>query len=90
MHAIDVVHEDDDDKQRKRMKEQMTELYNNATLLFDTWQSDMNVTKDSMKGYWRGQDEDWVADAREAGELLSQITILFYILKYACVTIGKY
>ena len=50
MHAIDVVHEDDDDKKRKRMKEQMTELYNNATLLFDTWQSDMNVTKDSMKG----------------------------------------
>ena len=25
-----------------------------------------------------------------AGELLSPITILFYILKYACVTIGKY
>ena len=24
------------------------------------------------------------------GELLSQITILFYILKYACVTIGEY
>ena len=24
------------------------------------------------------------------GELLSQITILFYILKHACVTIGKY
>ena len=27
---------------------------------------------------------------RKLGELLSQITILFYILKYACVTIGKY
>ena len=28
--------------------------------------------------------------AAGVGELLSQITILFYILKYACVTIGKY
>ena len=51
---------------KNEKNEKMTELYNNATLLFDTWRHSMNVTKDSMQGYWRGQDEDWVADAREA------------------------
>merc|ERR1711871_787664 len=26
----------------------------------------MNVSEKSMATYWRGQDEDWIADAREA------------------------
>ena len=64
--ALDNLEEDASAVDVATMKKQMSQLYKNATLLFDTWRAHMNVTKDAMKGYWRGQDEDWVADAREA------------------------
>ena len=65
--ALDAPSKDTGKKMNtEKIREKMVELYKNATTLFDTWRHDMNVTKDSMKGYWRGQDEDWVADAREA------------------------
>ena len=45
------------------------------------------ISSKGMTGYPMPGD---ASDSASERELLSQITILFYILKHACVTIGKY
>ncbi len=53
-------------KRRAHRAKRMKQLYHNASQIFDAWRDDLNITEQAMRSYWRGQDEDWIADAREA------------------------